>query len=496
MCPPSLGEVAITKHPPFDSTREQLMPNPEQDELIRVLEAAAHQAKIWIENRSQVPVAPAAIAIPTPDLPGRGYGAEGAIEAFLQWARAGITNSAGPNYFGFVTGGVLPGALAGDWMASVIDQNAATSVTSPAASATEAVVIRWMLDLLGLPVKMTGVMTSGATMSNFLALAAGRQAVGTALGFDPTIDGLSGNPPIRVVTSTEVHSSAVKALGALGLGRGAMIHLPATGGAIDVDSLEIRLRENPQPCIIIANASEVNTGQFDDLAAIARLRDTYSPQSWIHVDGAFGAFAAVSPHTKHLLNGSEQADSLTADGHKWLNVPYDAGFVFYRDADAGRAAFTIQTAYQTRDGGFDADTMSLEFSRRFRALPAWCALYSIGRHGFRQVVEQSLANANLLRELIENDSGIELVNREAQLANPFCIVAFRITHESWSTEEADEANGQAVNIVNSAGSSYVSGTIWQGRAAMRAAFVNWQTRAEHVRQLFADIQQAREQILG
>ena len=470
------------------------MPTPEQDELIRVLEEASRQAKSWIENRSQVPVAPAAIAIPDMQIPEHGNDAAGATQAFLDWARAGITNSAGPNYFGFVTGGVLPAALAGDWMASVIDQNAATSVTSPAASATEAVVIRWMLDLFGLPSSWSGVMTSGATMSNFLALAAGRQSVGKALGFDPTLDGLSGNPPIRVVTSTEVHSSAVKALGALGLGRAVTVQLPAIGGSLDLDVLESWLRETPGPCVIIANASEVNTGQFDDIAGIARLREELSPQSWIHVDGAFGAFAGVSPQTRHLLNGIEHADSLTADGHKWLNVPYDAGFVFYRDANAGKAAFTIQTAYQTRDGGFDADTMSLEFSRRFRALPAWCALWSIGREGFQQVVEQSLANANLLRELIESDAGVELVNRDAQLEAPFCIVAFRLNDPTWNDDYADGANRRAVQLINDSGSSYVSGTSWQGRAAIRAAFVNWQTREEHVHQLYAEILRAREEI--
>lgn len=288
----------------------------------------------------------------------------------------------------------------------------------------------------------------------------------------------------------------MKSLGALGLGRATTVTLPANGGAIDLNALETWLREHAEPSIVIANAGEVNTGQFDDLAAISRLRDHYSPQSWIHVDGAFGAFAGTSPQTRHLLNGIEHADSLTSDGHKWLNVPYDAGFVFYRNPEAGRAAFSIHTVYQTRDGGFDADTMSLEFSRRFRALPAWCALYSIGREGFREVVEQSLANANLLRDLIENDFGIELVNREAQLANPFCIAAFRLVDPSWSDEQTNEANMRAVQLINATGSSYVSSTSWQGQQAIRAAFVNWQTREEHVRQLFADIRRAHEVIVG
>lgn len=470
------------------------MPNPDHSELIRVLEEALRQAKIWIENRSQVPVAPAAIPVPEISLPEHGNAPELAIEAFLEWARVGITNSAGPSYFGFVTGGVLPAALAGDWMAGVIDQNAATSVTSPAASATEMLVVRWMLDLLNVPSGWSGVVTSGATMSNFLALASARQHVGQALGFDPVHDGLSSNPAIHVVTSTEVHSSALKALGALGLGRGTVANLPAIGGAIDLTALGHWLQGHPGPAIIIANAGEVNTGQFDDLRTIARLRDEYSPQSWIHVDGAFGAFAGISPRTQYLLNGIEYADSLTSDGHKWLNVPYDAGFVFYRNAEAGRAAFTIQTAYQTRDGGFDADTMSLEFSRRFRALPAWCALHAVGRQGFRGVVEQSLDNADLLRCLLADDTGFELVNQQAQQEHPFCIVAFRMIHPDWDDAQTDAANQRAVGLINQAGSSYVSGTVWQGKAAIRAAFVNWQTREEHVHQLFTDLQRARESV--
>ncbi len=466
------------------------------DALARLLEKTQTLSLEWMQARSRQPVAPAAIAIPDDTLPESPTDPGEALEAFLAWARTGIAGSNGPGYFGFVTGGVLPAALAGDWFASAIDQNAATSVTSPAAAATEALVIRWMLDLLTLPPSWQGVMTSGATMSNFVGLAAGRQAVGEALGFDPTVDGLSGKPPIRVVTSTEVHSSAVKALGALGLGRGTITRLVAIHGAIDLSSLDQWLGDHPEPCIIIANAGEVNTGQFDDLAAIAAVREAHSPQSWIHADGAFGAFAAVAPATRHLVAGIDRADSVAADAHKWLNVPYDAGFVFFRNSDAAHGAFAINTAYQTRAGGFDADSMTLEFSRRLRALPAWCALYSLGRAGFREVVEQSLANAALLAALVEAEHGLELVNAEGQRANPFCIVAFRLVHPGWDDEATDRANQQAVALINGGGTSYVSGTVWAGRSAIRAAFVNWQTREQHVRQLFADIIRARQQIVA
>lgn len=472
------------------------MPDSGSQQTLRVLEEAYRQAVAWIEHRSQGPVAPAAIAVPAGGLPEHGHAPEDAIAAFLDFAEPGIARSAGPSYFGFVTGGVVPAALAGDWMTSVIDQNGAMSVISPASGATEELVMRWMVDLLALPPTWGGVITSGATMSNFLALASGRQHVGQKLGFNPTEDGLSGNPPIRVVTSTEVHSSTVKALGALGLGRSTVTRLPSVGGSLDVQALETWLREHPEPCIIISNASEVNTGQFDDLVGIARLRNELSPDSWIHVDGAFGAFARVSPQSRHLLDGIEHADSLTSDGHKWLNVPYDAGFVFYRDPEQGKAPFALAAAYLTRTGGFDADTMSMEISRRFRALPAFCALHSLGRDGYIRVVEQCLANARLLMELIEADSGVELVNREAQLANPFCITAFRIVHPDWSNEQTEDANRRLASVVNEIGSSYISGTVWNGQAAVRAAFVNWQTQEEHVRRLFADVLTAREHILA
>lgn len=471
------------------------MPQPDRNAYTRVMDEVVRQSQIYLEHRSQAPVAPAAIANPGISLPKSGVAPEQALAHWLEWAGDGIASTSGPNYFGFVTGGVQPAALAGDWFASVIDQNAATSVTSAAAAATEALVIRWMLDLLHFPAEWGGVMTSGATMSNFLALAAARQAIGTALGFDPTEDGLAGNPPIRVVTSSEVHSSVVKSLGALGLGRAVTTMLPAPEGSVEISALRAWLGEHAEPCIIIANASEVNTGQFDNLSSIVQLRDELSPQSWIHVDGAFGAFAGASPAKRHLLRGIEHADSVTTDGHKWLNVPYDAGFVFYRDVQAGRAAFTMHTAYQTRDGGFDADTMSLEFSRRFRALPAWCALYAAGRDGYREIVERSIINANTLRSLIVQIDGVELVNRDAQLRTPFCIVAFRYTHADWSDEQTEEANRQAATRINALGNSYVSGTKWQGQSALRAAFVNWQTRDEHVRQLFADILAVRDQLL-
>ena len=465
-------------------------------DLASLLEQTRHIATEWLRNRSRRPVAPAAIAIPAISLPEQGNPASEAVPAFLDWADSGLANGAGPGYFGFVTGGVVPAAMAGDWLASAVDQNAATSVTSPAAAATEAVVIRWMLSLLGLPETWGGVMSDGATMSNLIGLAAGRQAVGEALGFDPTVDGLSGQPLIRVVTSTEVHSGAIKALGTLGLGRGVLTKLPAINGALDIDALRGYLESHSGPTIIIANAGEVNTGQFDDIAAIVRLRDELSPQSWIHVDAAFGAFAGASSNSRHLLAGIEGVDSVAADGHKWLNVPYDAGFVFFRDPSAAQRAFAISSAYQTRADGFDADTMTVEFSRRFRALPAWCALYSLGREGYRAIVDQCLANAKLLMDLVENADGVELVNREGQLRAPFCIAAFRITHADWSVEETDRANRHAVELINGRGTSYVSGTNWQGDAAIRAAFVNWQTRETHVRQLFADVLAARATIVN
>ena len=265
-------------------------------------------------------------------LPDHGCAPASAIAEWFDRAQPGLVRSAGPRYFGFVTGGATPAALAGDWLASALDQNAGMWLMSPAAAQTELTVVRWLLELFHLPESWSGALTSGATMANLSGLAAARQWASHKSGFDAAREGLAAAAPIPVIASTEVHQSALKALSILGLGREAVQLVPAVDGAIDVDAFDRVMSVIESPAIVIANAGEVNTGAFDPIRAMADRCAAHAPGAWLHVDGAFGLYAALSPQHRRLLDGIELADSVASDAHKWLNVPYDCGFVFVRDA--------------------------------------------------------------------------------------------------------------------------------------------------------------------
>lgn len=253
-------------------------------------------------------------------LPETGTDPAAALREWFERAEAGIVASPGPRFFGFVNGGSFPAALAGDWLASALDQNLVAWASSPAGAQTETVVIRWLLDLFGLPPGWGGTLTTGATMANLVGLAAARQWAGERMGFDPAADGLSGNPRIPVLVSEVTHASVRKALATLGLGRTATIEIPAPGGVMDPVGVRDALARLDGPAIVVAGLGEVNTGETDDLTAIADARDDHPHGVWLHVDGAFGLFAALSPRTAGLVAGVERADSVATDGHKWLNV--------------------------------------------------------------------------------------------------------------------------------------------------------------------------------
>lgn len=403
-------------------------------------------------------------------LPERGSDPAGVVDEWFNRAERGITASPGPRFFGFVTGGVTPAALAGDWLASAIDQNAGLWAASPAAAQTELVTLRWLKELFGLPMEWSGALTSGATMSNLIGLAAARQWAGAKMGFDPALDGLGGHPPIAVVSSTEIHASAVKVLGTLGFGRQSVRKVPAPDGRIDLAALAATLAGIDGPVIMVANAAEVNTGQFDDLAGIADILGAHSSGAWLHVDAAFGLFAAASPTLRGLLNGIERADSVCSDGHKWLNVPYDCGFAFVRDAEHLRAAFAASGSYITASGGWDAHTHVPEMSRRFRALSVWCALKAYGREGYRAMVERCVENSGAFARWVDATPGLQLMNDA-----PLNIVCFRLAPAGRGDDAADALNRAAVAALQADGRVFVTGTVWAGRAAIRAAFDNWAT---------------------
>ena len=412
-----------------------------------------------------------------------------AAEEWFRRAERGIVASSGPRFFGFVIGGTTPAALAGDWLASAIDQDAGLWAAGPAAAQTELTVLRWLKELFHLPMEWHGAITSGATMSNLVGLAAGRQWVGKRMGFDPSKDGLGGHPVIPVISSTEIHASAIKSLGTLGLGRGSVRKVRAVDGRIDLDALRDELRSIDGPAIVVANAGEVNTGAFDPLDEIAAICREHRPGVWLHVDAAFGLFAAASPEHAHLLRGIEQADSVCSDAHKWLNVPYDSGFVFVRDVDVLRESFASTAAYlaPSPDAGWSPESHLPEMSKRFRGLAAWCALRAYGRQGYRELVERCIVNAGAFAGWVDTTPGVELL-APARLN----IVCFRLVQTDLDAAAQDEMNREAVRWMQADGRAFVTPTSWNGKASIRAAFDNWATGPDDVRLLQEAVTDALE----
>jgi glutamate/tyrosine decarboxylase-like PLP-dependent enzyme len=419
-------------------------------------------------------------------LPESGTAPDAAIAEWVERAAPGIVGSTGPRFFGWVIGGVTPAALGGDWLAAAIDQNAGMWGASPAAAQTEAVVLRWLKELFALPAEWAGAVTSGATMSNLVGLAAARQWASEQLGFNAAEDGLAGHPVIPVISSSDIHASARKALGNLGLGRSAVRIVPSINGRLDLAVFEEILARTDGPVIVVGNAGEVNTGQFDDLNAIADALERRG-NAWLHVDGAFGLFAGASPRFRHLLNGIERADSVASDGHKWLNVPYDSGFAFVRDERLLRSAFSAAGAYLAPAAGDGPDPMHSvpEMSRRFRALAIWCALRADGRSGYRAMVERCIDNAHDFADWVSETPGLALVN-----SAPLNIVSFRITPDGADEEERDALTRAVCRRIQEQGEVFVTPTVWEGRAAIRAAFDHWATTTADVAVLKAEVKRA------
>ncbi|MBX3071599.1 MAG: aspartate aminotransferase family protein [Thermomicrobiales bacterium] len=421
--------------------------------------------------------APEMTALFDEPLPEDGCSPENAVRAWLDRAERGITGSSGPRNFGFVIGGTTPASLAADWLASAIDQNSGLWVAGPCTSHTDEAVLRWLKELFLLPSSWAGTLTSGATMSNLVGLAAGRQWASWQLGFDAAADGLGGHPPIPVLSSTEIHASAVKSLSTLGFGRNAIRKLPAIDGVLDLAALQDALSSIDGPVIVVANAGEVNTGAFDDLHGIADLVADHPGGGWIHVDGAFGLYANLSPRTAHLLAGIERVDSAGCDAHKWLNVPYDSGFAFVRDESLLLETFSTRGAYLEPIGeiGKDLDGYGPVFSTRFRGLPMWCALKAYGRAGYRAMVERCLDNAAAFGSWLDQTHGVELL-APVRLN----MVCWRFTPDGLDDAATDQFNRDAVAAIQRDGRVFLTPTRWQGKQAIRCAFDNWATSAADV----------------
>ena len=444
----------------------------------QALEAAAASATQFLRGLASRPVPATAgagelaarLGGPLPD------GPSDPAEVVAQLAKLaddGLVASAGPRYFGFVVGGSLPAALAADWLTSAWDQNAGLFVLGPAAATVEDVAAGWLLELLGLPPTATTGFVTGGLGANFSGLAAARNAVLAGAGWDVERDGLIGAPPVEVVVGAERHVTIDIALRYLGLGSGRLRVVPADGqGRMDPAALPGVLAECEGPTIVCAQAGNVNTGAFDPLAEI--IPAAHAHGAWVHVDGAFGLWAAASPARRHLVAGVARADSVATDAHKWLNVPYDSGLVFVARPEAHRAAFAKTAAYFVpgREGERDADAFTPEASRRARGFPVWAALRSLGRSGVAELVERCCGHARRFAELLGAAEGVEILN-EVVLNQ----VLVRFPDPGG---DSDGRTREVIRRVQEDGTLWLGGTTWHDMAAMRISVSNWSTTDDDV----------------
>jgi glutamate/tyrosine decarboxylase-like PLP-dependent enzyme len=395
---------------------------------------------------------------------------EAVVEELARAGDAGAIAMTGGRYFGFVIGGALPAALAADWLTSTWDQNAGLYVGGPAASVAEDVALSWLRELLALPADASGAVVTGCQMAHVTCLAAARNHVLAERGWDVERRGLAGAPAISVVAGSERHVTVDRALRYLGIGTDAVVAVPADAqGRCDVAGVRAALAEDSGPTIVCAQVGNVNTGAIDPMADIVAA--AHEADAWVHVDGAFGLWAAASPALRHLVAGAEEADSWATDAHKWLNVPYDSGLAFCAHPTAHRAAMSTQASYliHAEDGAVrDQMDWTPEFSRRARGFPVYAALRSLGRAGVADLVERCCRHARRFGELLGAEDGVEILN---DIVLNQVLVRFA---------GDDETTRDVVRRVQEDGTCWLSGTTWQGRVAMRISVSNWQTTDEDV----------------
>lgn len=455
------------------------MPDPliDRGDLGAVMRLVESHAEAYLGGVDDALVRPPGGAAMDGGLPERGSGSMRAVSDLIAASIEGATRSGGPRFFHFVMGGVTPAALGGDWLTSTLDQVAYNWVSSPFAARLEQVSLGWLKDLFGLPAAWSGVITTGATTANMVGLAAARRWWGMRHGVDVDAQGLAGLPPMPVLSGGYIHASAVKALGMLGIGRQRpQLFTRDPSGVMDVAALAAALKAlGGNPALVIATAGEVNAGAFDPLAEIAAVAREHG--AWMHVDGAFGLFAALSPQSRHLTEGVEAADSVAVDGHKWLNVPYDTGFAFVRDAELHAGAFSASASYL----GTEAlsrpvfGNLGPEMSRRARALPVWATLSAYGRDGYRAMVERHLALAQRVARQVDDAPELE------RLADvPLNVVCFRYRPPGVPEAALDDLNRKLGSMVLEDGRVYFGTTEYAGKVAFRPAIVNWRTGEKDV----------------
>ena len=450
---------------------------------MKLLDAARRHAQEYLETINDRPVHALITGQDLRDrlageLPDAGEEPEAVIGNLAAAARLGTAATQGPRYFGFVTGSSLPVATAADWMVSIWDQNAGVHVMSPFAAVVEQVTASFIQDLLGLPPSWSVGYVTGGHMANFTALAAARHHVLREAGWDVEADGLFGAPAITVVAGEEAHYTIATALRLLGLGADRVVRVPTDSqGRMDAGALTRILRTSSGPRIVCAQAGNVNTGAFDPLDEVADA--THEHGAWLHVDGAFGLWAAASPSRVHLTQGIDRADSLATDAHKWLNVPYDCGIVLCARPDAHRAAMRLPASYiQVTSDERDPRDYVPEESRRARVVPVYAVLRSLGRNGLAELVDRCCRHARRFAEGLAA-AGYEIRN---QVVLNQVLVSFG----------DDETTRRVIAGVQDEGTCWCGGSVWRGRTSMRISVSSWATTEEDVeKSLHAIIRVAR-----
>jgi glutamate/tyrosine decarboxylase-like PLP-dependent enzyme len=455
------------------------------DSYDRVLEVAGRRARRHLAELTDRPVRERAGVeelrhLLDGELPDAGEDPATVLEELADAAEPGVIATGGPRYFGFVIGGSLPAALGADWLATAWDQIASLYACGPSASVAEEVAGRWVLGLLGLPESAAFGLTTGGTMANFAGIAAGRHAVLDREGWDVEARGLHGAPEVRVLVGEHAHATISVALKMLGLGSEKAVVVAADErGRMIPDELAAALERGDVPAIVCAQAGEVNTGCFDPFEELADLCQRHG--AWLHVDGAVGLWAAASPELAHLTRGLDRADSWSTDSHKWLNVPYDSGFIAVAHPAALRAAMGVSAAYLTAaDEARDGYDFVPESSRRARGFALYAALRSLGRRGVVELVERCCGLARQMAAELADDDSLELLN---EVAINQVLVAIR-------GDDDGRVTADAIERIQRDGTCWLAGTTWRGRPAIRISFSNWLTTSDDVRRSAAAIRAA------
>jgi glutamate/tyrosine decarboxylase-like PLP-dependent enzyme len=453
------------------------------DPYDQALTRAAAYARAWLDSVAERPVGPRATAAellaafdgPLPEGP---TPPEDVVDMLATLSEPGLMAIQSGRFFGWVMGGTLPAALAADWLVSAWDQNTGMRHATPATATAEEAAAGWLLELLGLPTGADVGFVTGAMMANFTCLGAARTAVLSRLGWDVGRDGLAGAPKVRVLAGEERHDTVDLALRYLGLGSPTLVAADDQG-RIRVDALAESLNavESGTPVVVCLQAGNVHSGAFDPLEAAIEI--AHEHHAWVHVDGAFGLWAAAAPSLSHLVAGAAGADSLGTDAHKTLNVPYDCGIAIVADPVAMRSTFGAHASYLITDDSGPGDPFEKvpEFSRRARGVPVWAALRSLGRSGVAALVEGLAGHARAMADGIAGIDGARVVND--------------VVYTQVCVEFGDDARTRAVTArLIADGTVWMSGSRWRGRNVLRSSVSNWATDADDVRRSVDAIRRA------